>query len=233
MSSNVTIVTRVNFFILSSLVIIGAYLIGSFPTGYLAGRCCHIDIQSHGSGNIGATNVLRVLNKKWGYTVFAIDFLKGATAIIAASSLEKTLHVEPKSSLSALAALSVLLGHSFPIWLGFRGGKGIATSGGVMIALFPIPFFVSLGCWIILFYWTRYVSLASIVASAMLPLSTTVFYCLGFYYSSLPFLLRENGILVLTSFLMATLAIFRHRNNIERLLAGTESRFERRNKKHE
>ncbi|MBX9742936.1 MAG: glycerol-3-phosphate 1-O-acyltransferase PlsY [Chthoniobacterales bacterium] len=219
-----------HFFILSLLVILGAYLIGSFPTGYLAGKCCHIDIQSHGSGNIGATNVLRVLNKKWGYTVFAIDLLKGTAAVAAASALEKTLHLEPKSFLSSLAALSVLLGHSFPIWLGFRGGKGIATAGGVMLALFPVSFLISLSSWIIIFYWTRYVSLASIVASIMLPFSTVIFYCLGFYYPQLPSLIRENGILVTASFLMAVITVARHRNNIKRLLTATESRFERRKK---
>lgn len=219
-----------HFFTLSLLVVLGAYLIGSFPTGYLAGKCCHIDIQSHGSGNIGATNVLRVLNKKWGYTVFAVDFFKGAIAVAAATTLEKKLHLTPQSSLGALAALSVLLGHSFPLWLGFRGGKGIATSGGIIMVLFPLAFLTSLLCWILIFYWTRYVSLASIAASLMVPLSTLALYCLCLYYPQLPSLFQENGILVITSFLMALLTVARHLKNIERLLAGTEARFERKKK---
>lgn len=213
------------------LLILGAYLIGSFPAGYLAGRYCHIDIRHHGSGNIGATNVLRVLGKKWGYTIFAIDFLKGWLAVFGTMTFAKILHLEAVSLLGAIAAIAVLLGHSFPIWLGFHGGKGISTSGGVVIALFPLAFFICFGFWILCFYLTRIVSLASILASLLLPVCVIFFYFLSRSYPQFSPFLQQDKTLIIASLIMGGLAVLRHRQNIERLFLGTEARFEPQTKK--
>ncbi len=219
-----------NFFIPSLWIFVGAYLIGSFPAGYLAGKCCHLDIRKHGSGNIGATNVMRVLGKKWGYSVFVIDFLKGWLAVFGAMAVGKALALDSISLVGACAAIGVLVGHSFPIWLGFRGGKGISTSGGVIVALFPGAFVICCGGWILFFYLTRIVSIASIVASLLLPVSVITFYFLGLADTQLPSFFQQDKILVGASLIMGTLAVVRHRKNIERLLAGTEPRFERQKK---
>ena len=128
-----------NFLVWMALVV-GAYLIGSFPAGYLVGHCCGIDIRQHGSGNIGATNVVRVLGKKWGALVFIIDFLKGWLPVILATRWSEAIHMDPRSAPGAVAALMALLGHNFPCWLGFRGGKGISTSAGIIVGLFPGAF---------------------------------------------------------------------------------------------
>lgn len=203
------------------LIAVGSYLIGSIPFGYLAGRLCGIDIRTKGSGNIGATNVLRVLGKKWGYAVFLLDFLKAWLPVKLALGWGIALMVHPASAPGALAGLCVLLGHSFPVWLGFKGGKGIASSAGVMVGLFSLAvFLVCLGMWLLLFTVTRYVSIASIVAAVSLPVAVGI----------LVFLHRADWLGFTVSVVMAFLAIWRHRSNIVRLRAGTEPRFERKKK---
>ncbi len=203
------------------LIAFGSYLIGSIPFGYLAGRLCGIDIRTKGSGNIGATNALRVLGKKWGYAVFLLDFLKAWLPVKLALGWGIALMVHPASAPGALAGLCVLLGHSFPVWLGFKGGKGIASSAGVMVGLFSLAvFLVCLGMWLLLFTVTRYVSIASIVAAVSLPVAVGI----------LVFLHRADWLGFTVSVVMAFLAIWRHRSNIVRLRAGTEPRFERKKK---
>lgn len=203
------------------LIAVGSYLIGSIPFGYLAGRLCGIDIRTKGSGNIGATNALRVLGKKWGYAVFLLDFLKAWLPVKLALGWGIALMVHPASAPGALAGLCVLLGHSFPVWLGFKGGKGIASSAGVMVGLFSLAvFLVCLGMWLLLFTVTRYVSIASIVAAVSLPVAVGI----------LVFLHRADWLGFTVSVVMAFLAIWRHRSNIVRLRAGTEPRFERKKK---
>ena len=125
--------------------------------------------------------------------------------------------IHPASAPGALAGFCALLGHSFPVWLGFKGGKGIASSAGVIVGLFPQAFLLCLGVWILLFTTTRYVSVASIAASAALPAAVTALFCLH----------KTDCLALLVSVLMAVLAIWRHRSNISRLRAGTEPRFER------
>src|SRR6266513_5475448 len=119
-----------------AFVLVGSYLLGSIPFGCLAGRIRGIDIRKFGSGNIGATNVVRVLGKRYGYPVFVLDFLKGFGAVRIAMA------VRPESTSSELvgilAAVSAVIGHSFPIWLKFRGGKGVATSAGALFGLMPL-----------------------------------------------------------------------------------------------
>lgn len=200
------------------LMALGSYLLGSIPFGYLAGRLNGIDLRTRGSGNIGATNALRVLGKPWGYSVFLLDFLKAWLPVKLSLGWGIALMVHPASAPGALAALCALLGHSFPLWLGFKGGKGIASSAGVIVALFSLPVFViCLGIWLLVFTATRYVSVASIAASAALPAAVGALYALH----------RADWLSLAVSVAMALLAIWRHRSNISRLRAGTEPRFER------
>ena len=199
------------------IIAVGSYLFGSIPFGYLAGRLCGIDIRTKGSGNIGATNVLRVMGKKWGYAVFLLDFIKGWLPVKLALGWGIALMVHPASAPGALAGLFVLLGHSFPVWLGFKGGKGMSSSGGVIIALFPAAFLIGIGTWILVFTTTRYVSVASIAGSVAVPLAVLAMYLLH----------RADWLGVTVSVVMATLIIWLHRGNIARLRAGTESRFEK------
>lgn len=203
------------------LIALGSYLLGSIPFGFIAGRLCGIDIRTKGSGNIGATNVLRVLGKKWGYAVFLFDFLKGLVPVLVALHWGASVGVHPASSPGALAALCTLLGHSFPVWLGFKGGKGIASSAGVIVGLFGIgAFLFCLGTWLLLFTTTRFVSVASIAAALAVPASVSVLYCMH----------RKDWLTLLIAVVMCVLAIWRHRSNIARLRAGTEPRFERKKK---
>lgn len=190
-----------------------AYLLGSVPYGFLAGKLRGVDLRREGSGNIGATNALRVLGKPWGITVFFLDFLKGWLPLFVAAQLGVS---EP--ILVGMAVL-VIVGHNFPVWLGFRGGKGIATSAGVILGLFSwMVLIASILAWCLLFFTTRYVSLGSIAASLMLTISMAVLWFLG----------MTSTLLLGVASLMTVLALLRHRSNISRLLAGTESRFQRR-----
>lgn len=205
-----------------------AYLIGSFPSGFIAGRFCGVDLRTAGSGNIGATNALRVLGKKWGYTVFAADAFKGALAVLCGLGLAKLPAFQGASPvhIGVIAALFAIIGHSFPVWLGFKGGKGIATSAGIMFVLFPGAVFASgLFIWLLLFFTTRFVSVASLGAAVTLPTASILLYFFGspdawFFGHCDPMLAVISGI-------MSALAIWRHKDNIKRLIAGTEKRFER------
>jgi len=200
------------------LIALDSYLLGSIPFGFIAGRICGIDIRTQGSGNIGATNVLRVLGKKWGYAVFFLDFLKGILPVLLALAWGRSIGVNPTSAPGALAALCALLGHSFPVWLGFKGGKGIASSAGVIVGLFGTgAFLFCLGSWLLFFSVTRYVSVASIAAAIAVPLSVSVLY----------FMHRSDWLTLFVACLMCVLAIWRHRSNITRLRAGTEPRFDK------
>src|SRR5207302_7228393 len=123
----------------SAVAVIGSYLLGSIPFGYLAGRIAGIDIRECGSGNVGATNVIRTLGKGYGYPVFVADFLKGFGAVKMSMLIAARLHSECNSSemFGIVAAISSVLGHSFPVWLHFKGGKGVATSAGALFGLPP------------------------------------------------------------------------------------------------
>jgi len=201
----------VTFSILSSVLI--GYLLGAIPFGLLVARSRGIDIRLHGSGNIGATNVLRVLGKKWGILVFVLDALKGWLAVdLAMRWLPAGTHGAVLNGL--VAAFACVLGHSFPVWLRFRGGKGVATTAGVLVSLMPLAAGVALLVWVAVFFSSRYVSLASIAAAIALPVSAA--------------LLGKGMYLLVFSGIVAALVIWRHRTNIERLRAGTENRFERR-----
>jgi acyl phosphate:glycerol-3-phosphate acyltransferase len=193
-----------------------SYLIGSVPSGYLVARANRIDIRQHGSRNIGAANVARVMGKKWGYLVGVCDFLKGFAAVKVGILIAS--HFQFFSILSGVvAAIASILGHNYPVWLGFKGGKGIATSGGAVLGLFPPLIFISAGVvWFVVFLLSRYTSLASISAAVALPIAVIL-------------IAAKTGtdfwLLVGLSVLMTVLAIWRHRGNIVRLLNGTENRF--------
>lgn len=196
------------------------YLFGSFPAGYIAGRIAGVDVRSLGSGNIGATNVLRVLGKRWGYAVFFVDAFKGFAAVRLTFFLVKSLPTaQPYTEYFAiLTAVTCIAGHTFPVWLGFKGGKGVATSAGALFGLMPlvVPFVVLI--WVIVFEMTRYVSVASIVASISLPVVVALFLRWKFI---------EAPALFYFSVMIALLVLWRHRSNFSRLLNGTEQRFSR------
>ncbi|HXV74158.1 MAG TPA: glycerol-3-phosphate 1-O-acyltransferase PlsY [Sphingomonadales bacterium] len=185
---------------------LGAYLLGSIPFGWLIARAKGVNIRDFGSGNIGATNVGRALGKPYAAIVFILDFGKGFLPVWIARAANL-----PDWGLIAVAAIATL-GHVFPVWLRFKGGKGIATGAGAMAALLPIPLAIAVAVWLILFYITRYVSVASLAAAAALPIST------AFVRPTVPYLVF--------TILLALLAFFTHRSNIGALIRGTEHRFD-------
>jgi glycerol-3-phosphate acyltransferase PlsY len=196
----------------------GAYLLGSIPSGYLIGRSQGVDLRTQGSGNIGATNALRVLGKKWGYLCFVLDIGKGLAAVLLAKLLVAPAYGLDPVTASIVAAVSAVVGHNFPVWLKFKGGKGVATSAGAVIGLFPFVVFASgILAWVIAFKITRIVSVASITGAVVLSLSLFVLWLLH---------MAVTAQLVIGIALSAML-IWRHRSNIQRLLAGTEARFEK------
>lgn len=196
------------------LACLAAFGIGSVPNGYLIGRAKGIDIRTQGSKNIGATNVLRVLGKPAGITCFILDALKGWLAVYVAVVIAgEGIGTDIAGILGAICGI---LGHNYTPWLGFKGGKGIATSAGALISLVPWITAIILGVWVIVFLTTRYVSLASILASVALPLACLV---------QKLFLTGMTWWMVGFATVAAALAVWRHKSNIQRLMAGTENRF--------
>ena len=146
-----------------------AYLLGSIPSGLIAGRMAGVDIRQCGSGNIGATNVTRTLGKKYGYPVFLADFGKGLLSVLFASYIARRFLPQRVEILEIVAAIFVVLGNAFPIWLRFRGGKGVAVSAGMLFGLIPLAAVSVVLVWVAIFFTTRFVSLASILAACCLP----------------------------------------------------------------
>lgn len=201
-----------------------AYLLGSIPTGYLVGRQRGVDIRTAGSGNIGATNVFRILGKPAGICVLLLDALKGFAAVALVLKYYRELNEflpqmfpvdafalpAVRLNYAILAGVCAVIGHNYTCWLGLKGGKGIATSAGVYLALAPLAMSIALGVWILLFVVSRYVSIASIAAAVALPTAvwfTTNSLCLGIVTTAL-----------------GVLAIYKHKSNIQRLLTGAENR---------
>jgi acyl phosphate:glycerol-3-phosphate acyltransferase len=204
----------------AAIVVLVSYLIGSIPFGYIAGRIVGIDVRQHGSGNIGATNVLRVLGKQWGIPVFILDALKGFVAVqLALFFAGRSADAAPYADFfGILAAAICVAGHSFPVWLKFDGGKGVATSAGALVALVPIATLTIFLVWLVVFFSTRYVSLASVCAALALPIAVAALIYLGRI---------EGAVLLSFSIAMTALVVWRHRSNLARLLAGTEPRVAR------
>ena len=186
-----------------------AYLLGSIPFGYLLVRIFRKqDIRQSGSGNIGATNVARSGARGLGLATLLLDLGKAFLAV------EIAKHLAPgRYDVAVMAALAAVVGHMFPVWLGFKGGKGVASGLGVFLALTPLSGVCILGVFLVVVALTRYVSLGSILASASLPFFAYMF-------------VRPQSVLTTAGFIaIAVLIIAKHRGNIRRLLAGTESRF--------
>lgn len=187
-----------------------AYLVGATPFGFLAGQLRGIDIREHGSGNIGATNVLRVLGKPVGITVLVLDLLKGLAPVLIA------LGATGRSGIHLAAALAAILGHNYTFWLGFKGGKGIATTAGAILPLMPWALLAAATVWFATFLATRYVSLASLGAAVAVPSALGVEALIAG---------RLNPAIFSFAALVSVLAIWKHRPNIRRLLRGEENRF--------
>jgi glycerol-3-phosphate acyltransferase PlsY len=215
------------------VVAVAAYLLGSIPTGYLVARAKGIDIQKVGSGNIGATNAMRVLGKPAGIFVLLMDALKGYAACYLGAFIHiyfvnqlTGLHSTTDSNSNSfdeafkafnsfayfpiIAGIFAVLGHNYTCWLKFKGGKGIATTAGVYLALAPEALGIALAVFIFTVILTRYASLGSIVAAVVLPIAV--------------WFTRDSLILRIVTIALSALAIFKHRKNMQRLIAGTENR---------
>jgi glycerol-3-phosphate acyltransferase PlsY len=188
-----------------TIALVVAYLFGSIPSGYIAGRMRGIDIRTVGSGNLGAANVFRNLGKKWGIAVMLADIAKGVAGVVVA----RTLTDDPWP---VLAAAAVMAGAIFPVWLRFRGGKGVAAAAGVIIGLMPTAAVLIVPFWLVVVLLTRITSVASLAAAVGF---TPLAWLLGFDW---PYLLLAGA--------MSLLVIYRHRTNISRLMRGEEARIE-------
>lgn len=182
------------------LIVLIAYFIGNFSTSYLVAKLfAKIDIREHGSGNAGSTNVLRTLGVKAAALTFLGDLLKGVVAVYLGNKYGGSM-------LALLCGVAVVIGHNWPVFLGFKGGKGIATTIGVVIAIKPLVALICVSIGVVILFRFKYVSLASITAISVLPF-TIIIYGLNYFLFGL---------------ILALLAIYRHRENIKRLLAGNE-----------
>ena len=194
------------------IVAVAAYLLGSIPTGFLVAKAKGIDIRSVGSGNIGATNAMRVLGKPAGIFVLLMDALKGFGAVWLAALLLKQLNASVElETARIIAGIFAVLGHNYSCWLKFKGGKGIATTAGVYLALAPWAVLVGLVIFILAVLLTKYVSVGSIAAAIALPATVWI-------------MTPQNIFLGIVSTALGALAIYKHKSNIQRLMAGTENR---------
>lgn len=196
------------------LALTSSYLLGSIPTAYLAVKLLkQVDIRLVGSGNVGATNVTRAAGFKAGAAVFLIDVAKGA---LAARLIADWLLIPPTTALELACGLAAVLGHVYPVFLGFRGGKGFATMVGVVMSTLPVPALACLLVWLISFLLWRYASVSSMLAALSVPLTAAVMH-------------KAPAAIALTGALSLVILV-KHEGNIQRLLKGTEHRFERKNK---
>jgi glycerol-3-phosphate acyltransferase PlsY len=180
------------------------YLTGSVPFAFLLARRVGIDVRKAGSGNVGAANVLRTTGAWRGVVVMALDVAKGVAAVLLASV------TNAGATLTAFAAAAAVVGHIYPVWLRFHGGKGVAVAAGVFAVLTPVATAVAAGLFLVIVWATRYVSLGSIAATVALPPAA--------------WLTGEPGAVVVAALATGALILFRHRGNIRRLRAGTERR---------
>ena len=199
-------------------VVLVAYFCGSIPWGFLIGKFNGLDLRRHGSGNIGATNVRRVLGRDWGMLCFALDFLKGLVPVLIAGHAVGGESAAMAEYVRILAGAAAVVGHIWPFTLGFRGGKGMSTTVGVLLAIAPGPIVIAVLGWLLVFQVSRFVSLATLAAAVLLPLSGGILHALR-GRPSLPALVLLLG--------LAVLIVARHRGNLTRLRQGTEYRFER------
>ena len=211
-----------------AFLIIVAYLLGSIPFGLVIAKTHGKDLRTIGSGNIGATNVARALGRKWAYICFILDVLKGLIPMLAAMFITKMASPAQASAQSFFLALwlavgcAAILGHIFPIYLKFKGGKGVATSFGVALGLWPyytICALVAVAIWVLVVLLWRYISLASITASIAFPLVLALAIALSPGWD-----LADLWLLLIVSAAIPLIVIIRHQQNIKRLLTGTENK---------
>jgi glycerol-3-phosphate acyltransferase PlsY len=197
-------------------VLTTAYLLGSIPTAVWVGRYFKgIDIREHGSKNAGATNTFRVLGKRFGWLVLLTDVIKGTAAACLPYFLAQSAFVAYKDEfliLQLVGGFSAVVGHVFPVFAQFRGGKGVATSLGIVIGINPLAAAVCLSLFLVVFVTTRYVSLGAIISALCFPLVS--------YF----FIHNDTRIMIIFTIVLGTLVIWAHRKNIDRLLKGTENR---------
>jgi glycerol-3-phosphate acyltransferase PlsY len=196
------------------LAVVIAYLIGSIPTAYIFGKVLKgFDIRQHGSGNVGATNVFRTIGKIPGIIVLVIDFLKGAVVVTLLPLALKKLFPGtsiPYEDIYIFLGAAAIAGHIWTVFLRFKGGKGVATTAGVMVGLFPVIFLIGLVVWVVVFAIWKYVSLASIAAAVSLPI--------------LAVLTGKDLKIVLFMAILCMVGIYGHRDNIKRLIQGKENK---------
>ena len=205
-----------------AILIISAYLLGSIPFGLIIAAAHGKNLRSIGSGNIGATNLARALGKKWACFCFLLDVAKGLVPMLIASKFLYSPPTTLQISLALAAGCAAVLGHIFPLYVKFRGGKGVATSFGVALGFWPfytICAAIAFAVWILAVYLWRYISLASIIASITFPLTLLIAILL---IPSWP--VSDLWPLLAAAILIPVAVIFRHRENIKRLLAGTETK---------
>jgi acyl phosphate:glycerol-3-phosphate acyltransferase len=186
--------------------IVLAYLIGSIPSGLLIARKKGIDIRQHGSGNIGATNIARVVGSKYGALTLAFDMVKGFIPVMLAKTFLPDHYI-----IQLVTGFAAVAGHTYSLFLNFKGGKGVATAGGVFLALLPGPTIASLLVFALVLLATKYVSLSSIMASITLPLAAL--------------LMGKPWVMVIFSVIVAALIVYKHKDNIARLREGKENKF--------
>lgn len=212
---------------LLSFIIVLSYLVGSIPTGLLVARFAKgIDIRTQGSGNIGSTNVMRVLGWKWGLVVQLGDILKGLIAVLLVARLHygdfpfnNRTPFEDFTIVQIVAGLAAVIGHIFSVFLNFKGGKGINTAAGMLVGIAPIDISIAVVVFLFVLFSTGYVSLGSISAATAFP--TTMFVRFNIFHDNIP----SYHTLILFSIATSLLLIFAHRSNIKRLLRGQENRF--------
>lgn len=186
-----------------------AYFVGATPFGFLAGKMKGVDIRDHGSGNIGATNVIRTLGKPIGITVLVLDIFKGMIPVIISKI------VSDDSAVHIATAVAAILGHNYTFWLGFKGGKGIATTAGAVIPILTLPILVAIAVWLVVVKVSRYVSVASIAAALAIPITLSIQNFISSEWDWVVFGLAA---------FVCILAIWKHRANIQRLRRGEENR---------
>jgi len=194
-----------------------AYLLGSIPSSAIAGRLAGVDLRRHGSGNLGFTNVLRVLGARAAAPVLIVDAGKGVAAVLIARHAGSPGWPLGPETTALLAGLAAIAGHIWSVFARFRGGKGVATAAGVFGALAPLAACVSIAVWLAVVLTTRYVSLASIAAAVLLPIAIAVSRAASGAPQAVP--------LLVASIVIAALVVVTHRANIGRLMNGTENRF--------
>jgi acyl phosphate:glycerol-3-phosphate acyltransferase len=208
------------------IIAFGGYLLGSIPTGYLVAKSRGIDIRTVGSKNMGATNVFRTLGKGPGIFVLLIDAVKGFAAVTLVINFypelrellpkifpgEEMIGGDVRFGFGIVAGIAAVLGHNYTCWLQFKGGKGIATTAGVFLALAPAAVGIAIAIWILAFVATRFVSIASILAAIALPVAV--------------WFTQENLALRVIAIILGALAIYKHKANVQRLLNGTENRIQ-------